>query len=403
VPEHDFEMVRLEMLKRPVDPRRYRGLSREDKTLRWAVDELARIEGMREAGRHGEIPLSPTARPESLRRFADLLTELGWDDLAALARREELMVYHELGGWQQGAVAQHIAEALDALRGNLLDDGRHEEALAVVDEQLALGQHRAMPVAISTARQRRTVLLSQLGRHEEAVESAAVAVDEIRGRIEAAGGGAVDLELCHALNLYAEQLDRVGRVAEAADATAEALVYWRGRKDSRYHFAATADSLSDRLARSGRDGEAYAVMADAWKRLRRDDGDGDLAHVWHNFGVRLLSLGYPRKALAAADQAVKRHRVRVRLARDRHLAVEARNDWGDDHRYDPDYLWQQHRREVKEAHEWVCRAERNLRHALLTMAACLRQLNRADEAAAAQAEAATLGEAGTGTQAGSSA
>lgn len=239
----------------------------------------------------------------------------------------------------------------------------------------------------------RTRLLSWLGRHEEALESAGVAVAEIRGRLKRAGGAVVNLKLCRALTAYAEQLDEVGRVDEAADVTAEVLAYWRGRDDSRYEFARTVDELSDRLARSGRAQEAYAVIADAWPRLRRDYGYGELADVWHNFAVRLLTLDHPKKALAAGNQAVKRHRVGVHVARERHRAVEAQDDWDDDPRYHPDDLWERHRQEVEKEQEKVRQAERNLRHALLSLAACLRQLNRADEATAADAEAATLGEA----------
>ncbi|MDG4786409.1 hypothetical protein O7626_10790 [Micromonospora sp. WMMD1102] len=391
VREQNFEVVRRAMLNRPVDERRYAGLVRPDKTVRWAVEELAQIETRRKGRARGATPRSLTALPESLRRLADLLTELGWYDLAALARREELMVYRELDAPRPGAFADRMTETMSALRKNLVDDERYAEALAVIDEQLAADRHRAGQVAAREARTWRTILLARLERHEEAVESAAAQVAEIRGRHERAGGAPVDLELCHALTKYAEQLDRVGRVAEAADVTAEVLPFWRGRNDSRYEFARTVDELSDRLARSGRAEEAYAVIADAWSRLRRDHGG--LADVWHNLGVRLRTLGHPEKALAASEQAVKRHRGYVHNAREQHRAVEARDDWDDDHRYSVDHLWRRHRQRVEKEQEKVRRAERDLRHALLSLAACLRQVNRAADAAAADAEAATLEEA----------
>ncbi|UWZ39353.1 hypothetical protein Drose_14605 [Dactylosporangium roseum] len=387
MPEQVFEVVGREMLKRPVDERRYRGLVRPDKTLRWALEKLAQIERTREADER-----STAALPESLRRLAELLTELGWDDLAALTRREELVAYRELDALRPGAFTDTMTETMAALRGNLVDDGRYEEALAVVNEQLVTDRHRSEQVASREAREWRTLLLSRLGRREEAVASSAAAVAEIRGRLERAGGDAVDLELCHALTTYAEQLDRVGRVTEAADVTVEVLAYWRGRNDSRYQFAQTVDELSDRLARSGRAEEACAVIADAWSRLRRDDGYGGLADIWHNFGVRLLTSGHPKKALAASNQAVKRHRARVHIARERHRAVEAEDDWDDDPRYDSAYLWKRHRQEVEAAQERVRRAERDLRRALLALAACLGQLDQTDKATAADAEAATLGE-----------
>ncbi|MEV0612541.1 hypothetical protein AB0I81_04385 [Nonomuraea sp. NPDC050404] len=384
-------MLHREMLDRPVDERRYQGVVRPDKTVRWAVEQLALVEEKRRAG-----PSHLAALPGPLRELAELLTELGWDDLAALARREELRAYRKLDEPKPGAFAGRMVETMVALRRNLVEDGRYEEALAVADEQLAIDRHRS---GQEETREWRTVLLTRLGRHEEALESAGAAVAELRAGLEragleragrkSAGGAAAGLKLCHALTAFAERLDRVGRVAEAADATAEVLAFWRGQDDSRYQVARSLDELSDRLVRSGRGEEAYEVIVEVWPQLRRDDGYGELAEIWHNLAVRLLPLSHPRKALAAGSEAVRRHRARVHGAREQHRAVEERDDWDDDHRYAEWYLRERRRAELEESQERVRQAEQALREALRTLAACLRRLDRTDAAAAVEAEAAS--------------
>lgn len=378
------------MLNRAVAPGRYRGLVRADKTLRWVKDELTQVERMR--GRSPDEWPTPTALPERLGRLAELLTELGWDDLAALARREEVTAYRRLGVARPGAFTDETSHALSALRLNLVDLERYEEALAATDAQLRLsGTNRRR--AAREARSWRTVILARLGRHEEALESAAVAVEEIRGRLERGGGDQASLELTHALTSYADQLDQVGRVAEAADVTAEVAAYWRTRGDSTPEFARTVDRLSDRLARGGRVAEAHAAITQVIPRLRRRRDHGELAGTWHNFSVRLLALDRPYEALAAGERAVKQYRHRALLAREGHQQVEAEDDWDDDHRYTTAYLLERRQRQLAASQEVVRRAERNLRNALLNLSACLHQLNRVDDAAAASAEAAAIAEA----------
>ncbi|MEU7739454.1 hypothetical protein [Nonomuraea sp. NPDC049158] len=112
--EPDAEVVQPAMLKRPVDSARYGGVVRPDKTVRWAADALKQVRQLR--GRSPDTWPTPTALPESLDELAKLLTELGWDDLACLARREELAVYRTLSDVQPGLFADQIVHALAALR-----------------------------------------------------------------------------------------------------------------------------------------------------------------------------------------------------------------------------------------------------------------------------------------------
>ncbi|WP_431902570.1 hypothetical protein [Nonomuraea sp. bgisy101] len=126
------------MLARPVDPARYGGVVRPDKTVRWAADELEQVRRLR--GRSPDTWPTPTALPDSLDRLAKWLTELGWDDLTCLARREELAVYGRLSAVRPGLFADRIVHALAALRRSLMECKRHEEALEVVDELLLLSE-----------------------------------------------------------------------------------------------------------------------------------------------------------------------------------------------------------------------------------------------------------------------
>lgn len=213
-----------------------------------------------------------------------------------------------------------------------------------------------------------------------------MAVDEIRGRLKRPGDVSVDLG--HALAAYADQLDAVGRVSEAADVTAEVVAYWREHSDSTAQFLFAVDRLGERLVRSGRTEEAGACITEAIRKVRRRKPQHELARIWHDFSVRLLSLDLPTNALEPGMKAVKLHRELAYWAREHHRKVETADDWDDDHRYTWAYLLQRRREELKSSHDDVRRAERNLREGLLTLSACLRRLDRLDEATAAEAEAA---------------
>ncbi|MBE1565996.1 tetratricopeptide repeat protein [Nonomuraea africana] len=387
--ELDAAVVQPAMLERPVDPVRYGGVVRPDKTVRWATDELERIRQMR--GRSPDTWPTPTALPESLDQLAKWLTELGWDDLSCLARREELAVYRTLSAVQAGLFADRIVHALAALRGSLMECKRYEETLEVVEELLRLSEtNRSAQAEAPGARYWRTLLLARLGRDQEAVESAAEAVTEIRGRLRRAGATSASFELIHALTAYADRLDKVGRVAEAAEVSAEVMAAWWQQADSTVEFLQTLDRCSERLVRSGQTERAQACIVEAMGKMRRRKRDTYQARAWHTLGVRLLALGAPEAALTAGQEAVQLYRDRARAHQERHRELEAEDDWDDDHRYSEAYLLKRRREELKSSRKEVRGAEQDLHDALLTLSACLQQLDRIDEAAAAGAEAATL-------------
>ncbi|WP_433182105.1 hypothetical protein [Actinoallomurus sp. CA-150999] len=392
------EVVRPEMLRRRVDPTRYRGLVRPDKTVKWTKDQLEQVERLR--GQSSEAWPRPTALPKSLGELGELLTTLGWEDLAALAHREELMIYREMDAARPGVFTNEIRRALAVLFSNLIDARRYDEALEVVNEQLRLSStDRSSGVAARDAEYWRMVywrakILARLGRRDEAAQSTAVAVNEVRGPLGRLGDASANLELSHVLALHADQLDSAGRVAEAADMTAEVVAYWRERPDSTDTFASMVDLLSERLVRSERAEEAGVCLTEAIEEIRHREDRLTLARIWHSFSARLLSLGLPNEALAAIEQAVNIHRESVRRFREGHRQLEAVDewDWYDDQRYDED-PHENRRRELESSLEAVHKAERDLHDELLNLSACLRRLDRVDEATAASAKAATISKA----------
>ncbi|MFD1543255.1 hypothetical protein [Nonomuraea guangzhouensis] len=388
--EPDAEVVQPAMLVRPVDPARYWGVVRPDKTVRWAADELELVRQLR--GRSPDTWPSPTALPEALDQLAKWLTELGWDDLACLARREELAVYRTLSADRLGLFGDKIVHALAALRRSLMECRRYEEALEVVEELLRLSEtNRSAQVEAPDARYWRTLLLARLGRDQEAVEAAAEAVTEIRGRLRHTGATSAGFELIHALTAYADRLDKVGRVAEAAEVSAEVMADWWLKADSTVQFLQTLDLYSERLVRSGQTDQARACIVEAMRKMRRRKRDTYQAGAWHNLGVRLLALGAPKAALSAGEQAVQLYRDRARAHQERHRELEAKDDWDDDdHRYSEAYVRKRRHEELKSSRTEVRRAEQDLRDALIVLSACLRRLGRVDEAAAADTEATIL-------------
>ncbi|HUR01754.1 MAG TPA: hypothetical protein VM347_04385 [Nonomuraea sp.] len=284
-----------------------------------------------------------------------------------------------------------IVHALAALRRSLMDCKRYEEALEVIEELLRLSEtNRSAQAEAPDARYWRTLLLARLGRDQEAVESAAEAVTEIRGRLQHAGATSAGFELIHALTAYADRLDKIGRVAEAAEVSAEIMAAWWQQADSTVQFLLTLDLCSERLVRSGQTEQARACIVEAMRKMRRRKRDTYQAGSWHNLGVRLLALGAPEAALTAGEQAVQLYRDRARAHQERHRELEAEDDWDDgDHRYSEAYVRERRREELKSSRTEVRRAEQDLHDALLSLSACLRQLDRVDEAAAG-AEAATL-------------
>ncbi|MBC6458889.1 tetratricopeptide repeat protein [Actinomadura sp. HBU206391] len=388
--EVNVERIDHQMLQRDVPP----GLDRPGRSLRMARGHLDRVEEMRD--RPPGTWSSPDDLPRSLNYVAEALEELTWHDLARLAYLEELAVYRRLEATWPGTYAVGLRRTLTALRSNLMGLGRYEEALPIAREERRLSlslvgtETYALQLA-NTARYWLTEILVKLGRYDEAVESAAAAVDEIREQPAKRAGTPKGYVLAYALDDYSERLDRVGRFEDALTAAAEAVRFWRRKaEDEPVKYAGALETLGRRLACVGRYEEARAAFADVVQVLRGPaDTDeclrGTLAGALNNHGNRLASLGSHREALAAGEEAVARYREVVERERADQQAMELSFDEPDELLDYPDRAYRRYERDKAQAE--VRKVELRLCIALVNLSSRLRKVGRFDEALAANAEA----------------
>lgn len=373
------------MLNRYIDDKRYRGVLSPSKPLGWARSKLAEVERLR--GLPPEVWPTRTALPESVSKLAELLTELGWDDLAALARCEEVAVYRDLEGDRPGVFSREIGPALDALRGNLMNDGQYENTLEVIEELLRLSG--VGPEAKRSARCWRADLLVKLGRDAQAVEAAGGAVAAIRAKAKGRKGISKRNGLDSALLTYAERLRAVGRDAEAVEAIAEVVEWRKNRGESLSRLLQPVDGLSQLLVRLGRREEAAACITELLAEGREREPDFESPDTWYRLSARLLELGLPDTALEAGREAVKSYRERASWKQTQFEETVEDEDWFD-HRYSWVHEYQRRREQLESSRSDAVKAGVDLNDGLLNLSAALRALGRLDEAAASEAEAAEV-------------
>jgi tetratricopeptide (TPR) repeat protein len=143
------------------------------------------------------------------------------------------------------------------------------------------------------------------------------------------------------------------------------------------------------LAWAGRLEEACSASAEVVKVVRRDSGSSWLAPALHNFSIRLAKMGSYREALTASEEAVEQYRKVVQWKRQHYQQMES-EDWDDDHRWAEWYLLERRQRRLAGAQAEVREAELDLCNELVNLSTCLHELNRLDEALAANAEAVAI-------------
>jgi tetratricopeptide (TPR) repeat protein len=300
---------------------------------------------------------------DALEYVGAALTELEWHDLARLAYLEKVALCRELASEQLGST-------LESLRDTLMELGRYEEALPIVDEEREawlglVDTDEYAQESADTAQYWRTEILVKLGRFEDAVESAANAVSELRDQV---ARGAVDrgFALAYAVQQLADNLVRAGRVEEALPITAEVMAFWRAHADgppgSAYYIDAM-QALGQRQGRAGWYEEARATLDEAVRVVREGVGTGrysqdELAVVLNNHGKYLSGIGRYREAVVAGAEAVDQARAYVE---------ETRADQDD----------------IRTAELYLC-------DALIDLGADLDEVGRVDEAVAAYIEAVAI-------------
>ena len=215
------------------------------------------------------------------------------------------------------------AHALLARARSGMGDG---EAV-VTDWERAIGLYRKLGKNrpdLASSLNNLGIMLSGLGRREEALEATKEAV-EIRRRLAEDRPDAFLPDLAMSLNNLGISLSDLGRREEALEAAKEAVEIRRHLAANRPDaflpdLASSLNNLGGRLSDLGRREEALEAVKEAveiYRRLAEDRPDAflpDLAMNLNNLGIGLSHLGRREEALAAAKEAVE---IRRRLAEDR--------------------------------------------------------------------------------------
>ncbi|MFI7226524.1 tetratricopeptide repeat protein [Nonomuraea angiospora] len=321
------------------DLRRY--VSPDGPDLRYARVLMGQIEALR--GQPRETWPSPYALTEPLRHLGAELEYPGWYELARLVYLEAIDVYRAAG---TEAPADDFLDdyrrTLGSLGSVLVELKRYEEVLPIKQEEQAVSLRLTAvdASALDLADDARTTsigILARLGRHDEALDSAAEAVREIRQQPDNRPGRPKGRTLAYALARYAGCVTSVGRFDEAVDAATEAENIWRRYDDAgdepdwlvTRRLDEALGQLGGALAQVGRYEEAYAAFVERVERGRRSiDGDDDfagsrnLAITLNGAAIALRRLGRYREALAAAEEAVRLDRALAARALDRQHRFE---------------------------------------------------------------------------------
>ncbi|MGJ6969112.1 hypothetical protein ACSDR0_45205 [Streptosporangium sp. G11] len=371
------------------------GVDHPDRLLRSARSGVDQVQVLRAQ------PRLAWPKPDALARWllelgADL-EELTWYDLARLAYLEAVEFYRAESANGTNVCRENFHRSLRSLRRTLVQLGRHEEALPIAREEhsaslrLIGGDAYALDDA-NEARSALTMILAKLGRREEAVESAAAAVGDIRRQPAGGKGRPRAHALAHALADYADRLTRAGRFDEAIEAATERVAFWRGRaKSSPVAYAESLESLGRALGDAGRVKEAGAAFARYVEVYRRQIETGEsplwsgLAGALVNGAMHLASLGSYREALALSEEGVALYREFVARESERQERMELSYAEDDDLQDDRELIARG--LEVKEGRSTVRLAARNLCAGLYNQGNYLHMLNRLDQALAVNSEA----------------
>ncbi|ROQ34504.1 tetratricopeptide repeat protein [Streptomyces sp. PanSC19] len=265
--------------------------------------------------------------PEDVPALATALARLG-NCLALTGRPEEAVTVTG----ESAALFGRLAEAeptarWDAMHAGLLNDlaiwlsllGRHQEALAVGEQSVADWRRivAAEPVHeehLAGALHGLGNYLSSLGRWAEAADVTGEAM-RIRTRLAERDPSAHEPDLAKSLVNQANHLAAQGRRAEALELSRQAVTVLRSlaRANAAAHepdLALALTSLGADLAEAGRVAEAVDATAEA-VAIRRRLASGNLAahapglgQSVSNLAYFLLGAGRPAEALAAAEEAV---------------------------------------------------------------------------------------------------
>ncbi len=203
--------------------------------------------------------------------------------------------------------------------------GRREEALKATQEAVEL--YRALAQSNPDAFQPDLAMslnnlglgLSELGNREEALKATQEAV-ELRRALAQSNPDAFQPDLAMSLNNLGAMLSELGRREEALKATQEAVELYRALAQSnpdafQPDLAGSLNNLGARLSELGRREKALKAMQEAvelYRALAQSNPDAfqpDLAMSLNNLGLGLSELGNREEALKATQEAVELRRA----------------------------------------------------------------------------------------------
>jgi hypothetical protein len=253
----------------------------------------------------------PDVLPVSLRSLAVTLTAIAADGLRAQASDDP-------------AAIPRLAMSLNNLANRLSNVGRQEEALETAAEaaahyrQLAEASPAAYLPDLATSLNNLANRLSNVGRREEALETAAEAAAHYRQLAEASPAAYLP-DLAGSLNNLANRLSNVGRREEALETAAEAAAHYRQLAEASPaaylpDLATSLHNLANHLGEAGRREEALETAAEA-VAIRRQLAEAspaaylpDLATSLNNLAIRLSNVGRREEALETAAEAAAHYR-----------------------------------------------------------------------------------------------
>ncbi|MFD8707039.1 tetratricopeptide repeat protein [Kitasatospora sp. NPDC059648] len=256
-------------------------------------------------GNPNRLPLLANALIEQSNR----LSNVGRHEEALAAVEEAVEVSRTLAVSDPSHLRDY-AKALNNLSNRYSDFGRHEEALAAIETSVRI--HSQLTGALFSEIFPNNAAVEDLSAHLSRSEEGRLSTAELL--LESFDGHAM------ALNNLSARLSVMGRHREALEAVEQSLFDYRLLVDSdpeKYlpELARITANHGARLAAVGRRQESLAALESALASLRpmaerRPDAHlPDLAMVLGNMAVELGALGRNEEALAAAEECVATYRV----------------------------------------------------------------------------------------------
>lgn len=274
-----------------------------------------------------QVDQDATVEPELARRLhvvANRLSQLGRRDEALAPLEEAVAIHRGLADANPASFLPDLAGSLNDLAVCLGETGRRHEALAAISEatelyrQLAEANPSAHLPELATALSNLSADLGEMARHEEGLAASEEAV-EIRRSLTTSNPDVHLPALASSLNNLSLLLARTGRREEGLAAIEEATEAYRKltAADAVAHLprlAASLNNLSLGLGSMGRRDEALAAIKEAVE-IRRRLAEADpiehlpgLAGSLINLSGELVNTGRPDDGLAAVEEAVDTYR-----------------------------------------------------------------------------------------------